>query len=725
MDRPCSQRTHYRRQAAKVAKIIAEANAEAQIISDEVVPSGIIPLVSAEGLAACNCNTGDRTDIPVDRTVSNIEKTELNFVCDTPMLEPCASSSVYVVDEACAFDVDLSLNSFTHSDENEAVEDTDEWKVRLIDVDHEDDNSDIGSDNCLREQLNSWACNHNISHDSLTALLSILHPFHADLPLSAKTILRTNRYVEIKNLCGGEYYYFGLVYWFQILLSSIALEHTPNMLSLHMNIDGIPLFNSCSTSLWPILCSIKELGGKVFPVALFCGRQKPNSLDFLNDFVSELTSLQSNGFMCNGRCLKTTLEAVICDAPARAFVKQIKGHSGFNSCERCVQRGKYLGGKVTLPDLDLPSRTDASFIAMDDTGHHVGVSPLSRLSFGMVSGFPLNYMHMVCLGVTRRMMCLWMTGRHANKLSQSLVAGISDRLKSIQAFIPREFSRKPRSLLEYKMWKATELRLFLIYTGPVVLKGLVSSEVYSNFLDLSVAIRILLTPELLESHLQYSKQLLRYFVESFCKLYGEDQMVYNVHSLIHLCEDAERFGTLDHVSAFKYENFLGRLVNLVRRPYQPCSQLVRRIMEFPALINKGETNKHHHRLGFAIPHAEGPLTIRYKYCEQYKQFYMNDGCFMSSVDGDNCFDIGGKVSLVRNIFKVKEPEGEMCCVVFETFDLLEPFFNDPLDSTDVNVFFVHKLSGFHSVCSLSAVGSKYVLLPHKHGSVALKQMHLC
>lgn len=34
-------------------------------------------------------------------------------------------------------------------------------------------------------------------------------------------------------------------------------------------------------------------------------------------------------------------------------------------------------------------------------------------------------------------------------------------------------------------------------------------------------------------------------------------MVYNVHSLIHLTADVDRFGPLDAFSAFKYENFLG------------------------------------------------------------------------------------------------------------------------------------------------------------------------
>lgn len=70
------------------------------------------------------------------------------------------------------------------------------------------------------------------------------------------------------------------------------------------------------------------------------------------------------------------------------------------------------------------------------------------------------------------------------KLSQSILSAISDRLIIVRSHVPCEFSRKPRSLSEFKLWKATELRLFLVYTGPVVLKGLISPEFYTNFLDL-------------------------------------------------------------------------------------------------------------------------------------------------------------------------------------------------------------------------------------------------
>jgi hypothetical protein len=70
-----------------------------------------------------------------------------------------------------------------------------------------------------------------------------------------------------------------------------------SLLHLHINIDGIPLFNSCSTALWPILGCLKELSQcGVFPIALFSSASKPTSLnDYLSDFIAEMKILATRG----------------------------------------------------------------------------------------------------------------------------------------------------------------------------------------------------------------------------------------------------------------------------------------------------------------------------------------------------------------------------------------------------------------------------------------------
>ena len=92
---------------------------------------------------------------------------------------------------------------------------------------------------------------------------------------------------------------------------------------------------------------------------------------------------------------------------------------------------------------------------------------------------------------------------------------------------------------------------------------------------LSVAMRILLSPGQCSTYQDYADKLLKCYMENCAKTYGPEQVVCNVHSLIHLADDAQRFGALDSVSCFPFENHLGTLGKLVRRPQGPVQQLVR------------------------------------------------------------------------------------------------------------------------------------------------------
>ena len=77
------------------------------------------------------------------------------------------------------------------------------------------------------------------------------------------------------------------------------------------------------------------------------------------------------------------------------------------------------------------------------------------------------------------------------RLSKSNLNEITSRLLSFKDKLPCECARQPRSLNELDWWKATELRSFLLYTGPIALKGILSSSYYKHFLSLSLSIRIL------------------------------------------------------------------------------------------------------------------------------------------------------------------------------------------------------------------------------------------
>lgn len=95
-------------------------------------------------------------------------------------------------------------------------------------------------------------------------------------------------------------------------------------------------------------------------------------------------------------------------------------------------------------------------------------------------------------------------------------------------------------------------------------------------MTLHVAIRIFCMESVTEkSQLQYAHELIKHFIESFIVLYGTHFVSHNVHGLIHLKGDVERFGHLDSFSAFPFENFMKTLKTFINKPGQPLQQIHR------------------------------------------------------------------------------------------------------------------------------------------------------
>ena len=434
------------------------------------------------------------------------------------------------------------------------------------------------------EHLIQWALGHRITHQAFTSLLKILNKFHPEhnLPADGRCLLKTRRKLDIATLSDGcGFKYFGLA----VGLCKLLKDHKSGLprISLLINVDGLPLYRSSGMSFWPILVSIKEIDSEPWMVALYCGPKKPPLNEFLQEFLSELYILQKDGLAFANSTLEVSVLAFVCDAPARQFLKKCKGHTGYYGCEKCKVEGNYKNHTVSFEETNCSLRADADFVDLQNDDPHIQEvpSPLVAAGFGLVSNFPLDYMHLVLLGVMRRLLTLW-TKEFPIKLCRSAISRINEEMEASRKFIPSEFARKPRSLDYACKWKATELRLFLLYVGPIVLKGIIPRDYFHHFMLLSSAIRILCSEDCLsdDNLFDYAKKLLRKFVETWQSTYPDTSIVYNVHSLIHLPDDVKRTGTLDSWSAFRYENYLGKLKRLIRSGNRPLVQVCRRIYEY-------------------------------------------------------------------------------------------------------------------------------------------------
>jgi hypothetical protein len=313
---------------------------------------------------------------------------------------------------------------------------------------------------------------------------------------------------------------------------------------------------------------------------LYFGRSKPSSVDeYLFDLIEELKVLKEIGLVYKDRLVFIDVAMIVADAPARSFIKQCKNHNSYNGCEKCIEKGEWAG-RVIFKSVSGNLRTDEGFKLQCDKSHHIGISPFMAIDFPLVSGVPLDYMHLVCLGVVRKLLRCWVKGPIPFKISVSQKQIVSDWLISLRIKCPKDFCREPRSLKELDMWKATEFRTFLLYTGPVVLKEVLTPDKYKHFLLLSVAIRILVSDKAQEkSWNDFSAKLLSNFVSKVPKLYSKELLTYNLHSLIHLSKDALMHGPLDAFSAFPFENNMQVLKRSLRGNFKPLEQCIGRIIE--------------------------------------------------------------------------------------------------------------------------------------------------
>ncbi len=552
-----------------------------------------------------------------------------------------------------------------------------------------------GNPPIIEEQLAAWATKHQCSRAALNEMLEILRGHGHRLPKDGRTLLGTPTRVVSVNKCGGQYIYFGIESGLLRDLSQGVFQPPDGILKLDVNIDGVPLFKSSNIQLWPILCKVGS--GEPFMVALFCGSSKPTPVDnYLEDFSNELQELLRNGLAHREVVYQVVISAFICDAPARAFLKCIKGHTAYFACERCTIRGGWNGRIVFNSEEACDGRTQELFNNFEYVDHQVARTPLINIGINCIQQFALDYMHVVCLGVVKRILHFLTRGPNECRLGIRQKTEISGRLEAFAGFMPSEFARQPRSLTELDRWKATEFRQFLLYTGPVVLLNVVAKALYDHFLTFSVGISILLesNDEKRQEYTDYAKELLLYFVHKSKDVYGDTFAVYNVHSLVHLPEDVNYFQcSLNDISAFPFENHLQRIKKLVKKAQNPIVQVARRLAEIDGrqARNQGQVHSVH--------------------------------VHVSAKRKDRCF-----ITKDQNVafFVEKRDHGALVCDCVKR-DNTANFFETPCHSKLINIVFISDTAfrrrSRRQVLKLCDIDRKAVCLAYNDGYVILPLLH--
>jgi len=583
-------------------------------------------------------------------------------------------------------------------------------------------------------ELAEWTIKNKIAHTALNSLLLILkkHKCFSSLPKDARTILHTKPIdvCKIRDVNPGKYYHFGIE---NGIIRSFS-NHDERVqqldeIKLVIGIDGLPISRSSSNQFWPILAYVRSKFNIVFLVGLYFGTEKPmDSNDFIKDFVNEATHLVSNGIIIKNYAYKVVIDVFCCDTPAKAFILKIKGHNGFSSCTRCEIEGEYKENRLCFPYSDVSNRevkrTHDNYLNRTDTNHHSSVTSISSVvdisGVNVVSSFSLDYMHLVTLGVMKKLILLWMKGPLNVRLPSSKIKQISNLLLSFRSKFPCEFSRKPRALEEVLRWKATEFRSFLLYIGPLVLKSIVSKDCFKNFMALNIAMTILLSPNL-GSLIQYADDLLNYFVLTFEQIYGQYLMSSNIHGLIHLIDDYKQYGPLDNCSAFPFENYMKVLKNMLRQPNKPLEQVVKRFSECDNFnLNLNDTHQSDNSLLIG-PHNNGPLLVG---CvnPQFNTLVLDNYKIKCKVDADSYFS--SKTNDIIKLINIAHSNVTGSIVLIgRKFESKELFYDKPIQSSYFGIYTVKNLSKNLSTWTINDIQRKVMLLSMNSISIAIPLLH--
>ena len=216
-----------------------------------------------------------------------------------------------------------------------------------------------------------------------------------------------------------------------------------------------------------------------------------------------------------------------------------------------------------------------------------GRSPLLDIEgFDFIKGIQTEYMHLVALGVVKRLLELcFSVGETRSRVTKTKLTPptvFNELMKTIK-FV-REFSRRAR-ILDLSIMKAQEMRNILLFFFPLITECLSGKEKEVKLWEMfAFMIRACILPENEFSNVNIAN--IKYCLEKFYILYeqlfGPQNCTYSVHVLCSHLMMMRESGPLTETSAYKFEAFYAEL----RNSFQPGTQSVLKQMFQTVLLKR-------------------------------------------------------------------------------------------------------------------------------------------
>lgn len=442
----------------------------------------------------------------------------------------------------------------------------------------------------LRQQLIDFAQKHNPKPEMFEDLLNIMQTNGLRIPRSPESFF--DKKFEVIKLSFGSYLNIGIergiknYYRPGFIRKPMALvtssddllepSQPPEILLLDVAIY-IVKSNLCNGLTVPqCMIIFGRINCKVFDdpfvIGVYYGSFPTPTIgnEILKLFVSEMESLQTRELVIGGnQSFHVKLNAIVCDPISNSLITCTSLPNSLFGCSKCNQKASleiddgYTSFPTTMTLATLRSDDDFKYLLHND--HHVAQPLLTQLDLGLISQFVLDYKIIVCKGVMRHMMGLWVRGRLDYRLNKETQQKISRDLILMTGNCPREFVKRPRSLDETASWDGSDWNEFLLYYSPIALKSRMPQRYYVHFLYFHLAMRILMSSDSsnAEANSFILGQLLNTFIADFTTLYGNDKVDYNVHNLLHFEHIQQKLGTLKKLNGFIYEDQINMVCTFI------------------------------------------------------------------------------------------------------------------------------------------------------------------
>ncbi|XP_049293391.1 uncharacterized protein LOC125769031 isoform X1 [Anopheles funestus] len=332
----------------------------------------------------------------------------------------------------------------------------------------------------------------------------------------------------------------------------------------------------------------------IMVLGIFCGSSKPDNVEgFLRPLVSEINHILVQGILINETVVDIRLGAFIADTPARAFINGVKSYNARHGCIKCKIVGTFdESARKTLFGGTAEDRADEEFRRGEYTEHQLRHTPLLDINeFDIVKDIIVaDNLHILHLGLTRTLLKGYILGSLPPllKWTPRELKEISKLLVNVE--YPSEIHRKQRALNYITYWKGSELAAFLHHSSIPLLKNRISDRAYEHFKLFFLAANIL-SSKLFEQYWEYAGQLLQQFVSEFSTVYSRNYLTSNIHNLLHIPADVQRFGPLPLISSYPFENKLQYIKRLVKTGHRELNQVVCRLTELSELETAVENTK--------------------------------------------------------------------------------------------------------------------------------------